>query len=54
MAYSEMLIWLYIQRKDFYSALMQARAVDKRTRSGGTRVMDLGGISLKNKDYQGL
>ncbi|MFD1185392.1 tetratricopeptide repeat protein [Pontibacter rugosus] len=52
-AYSEMLIWLYIQRKDFYSALMQARAVDKRTRSGGTRVMDLGGISLKNKDYQG-
>ncbi|WP_233555603.1 tetratricopeptide repeat protein [Pontibacter oryzae] len=53
LAYNEMLIWLYIQRKDFYSALMQARAVDKRTRSGGTRVMDLGAISLKNDDYQG-
>ncbi|GHA64275.1 tetratricopeptide repeat protein [Pontibacter akesuensis] len=52
-AFNEMLIWLYIQRKDFYGALMQARAVDKRTRSGGTRVMDLGAISLKNDDYEG-
>ncbi len=53
LSYSEMLIWLYIQRKDFYSALMQARAVDKRTRTGGTRVMELGTISLKNNDYEG-
>ncbi|WP_299818536.1 tetratricopeptide repeat protein [uncultured Pontibacter sp.] len=53
LAYNELLIWLYIQRKDFYGALMQARAVDKRTRSGGTRVMELGAISLKNDDYQG-
>ena len=53
LAYNELLIWLYIQRKDFYGALMQARAVDKRTRSGGTRVMELGAISLKNGDYQG-
>ncbi|OKL40775.1 tetratricopeptide repeat protein [Pontibacter flavimaris] len=53
LAYSEMLIWLYIQRKDFYSALLQARAVDKRTRTGGTRVMELGTISLKNNDYEG-
>ncbi|MEJ8802538.1 tetratricopeptide repeat protein [Pontibacter sp. H249] len=53
LAYNELLIWLYIQRKDFYAALMQARAVDKRTRSGGTRVMELGAISLKNNDYEG-
>ncbi|TPE45600.1 tetratricopeptide repeat protein [Pontibacter mangrovi] len=53
LAYNEMLIWLYIQRKDFYSALLQARAVDKRTHSGGTRVLELGNISLKNDDYQG-
>lgn len=52
-AFNELLIWLYIQRKDFYGALMQARAVDKRTRSGGARVMELGAISAKNKDYQG-
>ncbi len=53
LVFNELLIWLYIQRKDFYSALMQARAVDRRTRSGGTRVMDLGAISHKNDDYQG-
>ncbi|RDV14344.1 hypothetical protein DXT99_14550 [Pontibacter diazotrophicus] len=53
LAFNELLIWLYVQRRDFYSALLQARAVDKRTRSGGTRVMELGAISLKNNDYQG-
>jgi len=53
LAYNELLIWLYTQRRDFYSALLQARAVDKRTHSGGTRVMELGAISLKNEDYQG-
>ncbi|WP_162428054.1 tetratricopeptide repeat protein [Pontibacter pudoricolor] len=51
LAYSELLIWLYVQRLDFYGALMQARAVDKRTRSGGSRVMELGAISAQNKDY---
>lgn len=52
-AFNELLVWLYIQRRDFYSALLQARAVDKRTRSGGARVMELGTISARNKDYQG-
>jgi len=51
-AYSEMLIWLYTQRKDFFSALMQARSLDKRTKGGGGRVMELGAIALKNKDYE--
>ncbi|MHA6248643.1 tetratricopeptide repeat protein [Pontibacter sp. CAU 1760] len=53
LSFNELLIWLYMQRRDFYSALLQARAVDKRTRSGGVRVMELGTISLKNNDYQG-
>ncbi|MCJ8163723.1 tetratricopeptide repeat protein [Pontibacter sp. E15-1] len=53
LAFNELLIWLYVQRRDFYGALLQARAVDKRTRSGGTRVMELGTISLKNEDYEG-
>ncbi|HEY4650423.1 MAG TPA: tetratricopeptide repeat protein [Pontibacter sp.] len=52
LSYNELLVWLYVQRLDFYSALLQARAVDKRTRSGGARVMELGAISAKNKDYK--
>jgi tetratricopeptide (TPR) repeat protein len=51
-AYSQMLIWLYTQKKDFASALMQARSLDKRTKGGGTKVIELAGISLKNKDYE--
>ncbi|MGV3640512.1 MAG: tetratricopeptide repeat protein, partial [Adhaeribacter sp.] len=50
--YSELLVWLYTQRKDFFSALMQARSLDKRTKGGGTRLMELGAIALKNKDYE--
>lgn len=53
LALNELLMWLYIQRRDFYSAMLQARAVDKRTHSGGVRVMELGAISAKNEDYQG-
>jgi len=50
--YSEMLIWLYTQRKDFFGAMMQARSLDKRTKGGGSRLMQLGAIALKNKDYE--
>lgn len=50
--YSELLIWLYIQRKDFFSAMVQAKSLDKRTKGGGEKVMELGAISLKNKDYE--
>lgn len=50
--YNELLIWLYTQRKDFFSALMQARSLDKRTRGGGTRLMEIGAIALKNKDFE--
>ena len=50
--YSEMLIWLYTQRKDFFGAMMQARSLDKRTKGGGNRLMQLGAIALKNKDYE--
>ena len=49
---SELLLWVYIQRKDFSSALIQARAMDRRNRENGVRIFELGGISLKNGDYE--
>ena len=51
-AYSELLLWLQIQRRDFAGALIQARALDRRGRTQGRRVLDLAGIALENKDYQ--
>ena len=51
-AYSELLLWLQVQRRDFGGALMQARALDRRGRGEGRRVMELASIALQNKDYE--
>ncbi|RNI26953.1 tetratricopeptide repeat protein [Rufibacter latericius] len=47
----ELLIWTLLQRKDFGPALMQTRALDRRTQGGGARVLSMADISLRNKDY---
>ncbi|GAB2945356.1 tetratricopeptide repeat protein [Hymenobacter coalescens] len=51
-AWGELLLWLYLQRRDFTGALVQARALDRRQRSEGSRVMDLAAIAQRNKDYE--
>jgi TolA-binding protein len=51
-ASAELLIWLYTQRKDFFAALVQAKALDRRDRRDGARVLDLAQIAFENRDYQ--
>jgi tetratricopeptide (TPR) repeat protein len=51
-AYSELLLWLQVQRRDFSGALVQARALDRRGRSEGVRIMELAAIAQQNKDYE--
>lgn len=51
-AYSDLLIWALIQRKNFPAALIQAKALDNRTTKNGRSVFDLGRIASKNKDYR--
>jgi tetratricopeptide (TPR) repeat protein len=46
-----MLIWLFIQKRNFSSALMQVQALDKRTDQTGRRVMELGKICVENRMY---
>lgn len=50
--YSEMLIWLLIQRKQFNAALIQSQALDKREQGDGIRVLDLGNMCLQNNNYK--
>ncbi|MGB3780420.1 MAG: tetratricopeptide repeat protein [Tunicatimonas sp.] len=50
--YNELLIWVQLQQKNFYGAFMQARALDRRNRSEGDRVMEVAGIALENRDYE--
>lgn len=49
--YPEMLIWLFIQRKEFKSALVQAQAIDKREKGGGYRAMELAETCVENSAY---
>ena len=50
--YPELIIWIELQRKNFYDAFIQARAIDKRNLSPGDRTMQIGKIALDNKSYE--
>ena len=47
----ELLIWYFIQEKEFDGALTQAIALDKRFNEGGERAMQIGDLSASNQDY---
>lgn len=49
--FSELLIWILIQQKDFEAALIQTKALDKRSSEDGYRVMELAKLCLTNKNY---
>ncbi|MEP5611329.1 MAG: tetratricopeptide repeat protein [Cyclobacteriaceae bacterium] len=49
--YGELLIWVELQRKNFYGAFVQSRAIDKRNEKPGDRSMAIGRIALDNKAW---
>ncbi len=49
--YNEMLIWLYVQRKDFDNAFIHAKAIDKRYKEEGRRLIDLGYLASANEKF---
>lgn len=49
--YNELLIWYQIQKKDFYKAFIQERALDKRFKHNGARLYNLAMLALQNEDY---
>jgi tetratricopeptide (TPR) repeat protein len=48
---SDLLIWYYVQKKDFPSAFSQVKALDRKNREQGDRVFQLGQIALQNGNY---
>ncbi|WP_242478966.1 tetratricopeptide repeat protein [Hymenobacter lapidiphilus] len=50
--YSELLLWLQVQRRDFTGALVQAKALDRRGHTQGRRVLEVAEIARRNKDYE--
>ena len=49
--FSELLSWLFLQRKDFNSAFIQLRALDKRLKEGGRRLVDLAKIAADYREF---
>lgn len=49
--YPDLLVWLFIQQKNLDAAIVQAKALDKRLREQGERLMELGQICMENGDY---
>lgn len=49
--YAEMLIWLHMQLKEFDAAIVQAKALDKRMKEDGYRLMELGEVCATNDYY---
>ncbi|MBI3510608.1 MAG: tetratricopeptide repeat protein [Bacteroidetes bacterium] len=52
MIWSEMLIWFYMQQKNFPAALIQAKAIDKRKKLDGSDILALAATARANGDYE--
>lgn len=49
--YAEMLIWYYLQKKEFSGAIIQAKAFDKRKVLNGKKVFEIAQICQVNKAF---
>jgi len=49
--YPELLSWVFVQKKDYSSALRQVKALDRKLRENGGRVFQLAEIALNDEDY---
>ena len=50
--YSDLLIWVNLQQKNFYGAFIQARAYDKRFRKESSKTLEIAQIALNNNDFE--
>lgn len=49
--YSDLLLWLSIQQKDFTTALLQAKALNNRFNENGEQILQLGDLCAENQQY---
>lgn len=49
--YAEMLIWLFLQDKEFNSAYIQLKALDKRLGEDGQRLLQLASLCTNNQEF---
>ena len=49
--FADLLIWVELQRKNFYGAFVQARSLDKKKNTKGDECMRIGQIAINNKSW---
>jgi tetratricopeptide (TPR) repeat protein len=49
--FAELLIWHHLQRKEFDSAYTQAKALDRRNKEDGARIIEIAQVASTNFDY---
>lgn len=49
--YTDLLIWVTMQQKNFYASFIQARAYDKRYKKEGEKSLEVAQVALDNQDY---
>lgn len=52
LVYNQILIWLFVQIRDFNGAATQVIALDKRMKGDGREVMELGQICIENAEFE--
>jgi tetratricopeptide (TPR) repeat protein len=50
--FSDLLVWIYVQKRDFESAFIQTKALDKRLKENGRRVFELARICIGNDAFE--
>ncbi len=49
--YTELLAWVFIQKKDFKNALRQVKSLDRRLKENGSRVYELANMAVNARDF---
>lgn len=49
---NDILMWTFIQRRDWESAFIQTRAIDKKLNELGERMIELGSICASNREFK--
>lgn len=50
--YPDLMVWVELQRKNFYGAFLQARALDKREQNKGNQSLRVGRIAMDNESWE--
>ena len=50
--YNELLMWTYLQQKNYYGAFIQARSIEKRKNGKGEKIYEIGNIAFSNGEFE--